>query len=160
MITNENCPLCRQPGGPVLWRNDAFRVVQVDDADYPGYTRVIWNRHVAEMTLLSPAERRELMDAVWLVEQAQRNVLRPDKVNLAQFGNMVPHLHWHIIPRWRGDSRFPEAVWAPPATRDAAAQESWHRQADRLALLLPEYHAAVVEGFECLGSDPIRGPTP
>src|SRR5690606_230957 len=143
MITNENCPLCRQPGGPVLWRNDAFRVVQVDDADYPGYTRVIWNRHVAEMTLLSPAERRELMDAVWLVEHAQRNVLRPDKVNLAQFGNMVPHLHWHIIPRWRGDSHFPDAIWAPAPRRSPEQLAAWQAQKALIQARLPQYHAAL-----------------
>ncbi|MCY1244752.1 hypothetical protein D9M72_578480 [compost metagenome] len=40
--------------------------------------------------------------------------MAPDKVNLAAFGNMVPHLHWHIIPRYRWDTHFPEAIWAAP----------------------------------------------
>ncbi|MBB5215435.1 HIT family protein [Parapusillimonas granuli] len=148
MTAPGGCPLCLQPGGPVLWRNDAFRVLRVDDADYPGYTRVVWNAHVAEMTQLSSRERGEFMDAVWLVEQAQRGILRPDKINLAQFGNMVPHLHWHVIPRWRGDSRFPEAVWAPPVARGAAAQAGWNRQRGQLAELLPEYHAALIASLD------------
>lgn len=37
--------------------------------------------------------------------------MHPDKINLAEFGNMVPHLHWHIIPRYTDDSHFPESIW-------------------------------------------------
>ena len=37
--------------------------------------------------------------------------MRPDKINWAQFGNMVPHLHWHIIARYQDDSHFPESIW-------------------------------------------------
>ena len=43
---------------------------------------------------------------------AVRETLQPDKINLASFGNMVPHLHWHVIPRWTDDSHFPGAIWA------------------------------------------------
>ena len=45
------------------------------------------------------------------VEQAVRQLFSPDKINLASFGNMVPHVHWHIIPRWRDDRHFPEPIW-------------------------------------------------
>jgi diadenosine tetraphosphate (Ap4A) HIT family hydrolase len=38
--------------------------------------------------------------------------VRPDKINLASLGNVVPHLHWHVIPRWRDDSHFPAPIWA------------------------------------------------
>jgi len=119
-----DCPLCRQDGGAVLWRGPRLRVVEVGDADYPGYTRVIWREHVAEMTDLDAAARAELMEAVWTVERVQREVLGPDKVNLASLGNMVPHLHWHVIPRWRGDRHFPDAIWAAaPPDRDPAARQ-------------------------------------
>jgi diadenosine tetraphosphate (Ap4A) HIT family hydrolase len=46
------------------------------------------------------------------VEAALRSLVAPDKINLAALGNMVPHLHWHVIPRWRDDSHFPAAIWA------------------------------------------------
>jgi len=51
------------------------------------------------------------MDVVLATERALRRVVQPDKINLASFGNVVPHLHWHVIPRWRDDSRFPESIW-------------------------------------------------
>lgn len=51
------------------------------------------------------------MDVVLATERAVRRVVQPDKINLASFGNVVPHLHWHVIPRWRDDSHFPESIW-------------------------------------------------
>lgn len=105
------CPLCAESGGQLVWQNALCRVVLVDDADYPGFARVILNRHCAEMTDLPAAERDALMQVVWAVEETQREWLRPDKVNLASFGNVVPHVHWHLIPRWRDDRHFPNPVW-------------------------------------------------
>lgn len=52
------------------------------------------------------------MDVVLATERALRRVVQPDKINLASFGNAVPHLHWHVIPRWRDDSHFPESIWS------------------------------------------------
>jgi diadenosine tetraphosphate (Ap4A) HIT family hydrolase len=97
-------------------------VVRVDDPAYPGFCRVIWNAHVAEMTDLAPADRGHLMDLVFGVETALRRVLSPTKINLASLGNQVPHLHWHVIPRFADDATFPDAVWAP-ARRDGAPRE-------------------------------------
>ena len=111
------CALCEhheKPDDNVVWQNTLCRVVLVDDADYPGFCRVILHRHVAEMTDLPMDEREQLMRIVWQVESALRDVMAPDKINLAAFGNMVPHLHWHVIPRYRDDVHFPQPTWGSP----------------------------------------------
>jgi diadenosine tetraphosphate (Ap4A) HIT family hydrolase len=108
------CPLCQSRNENILWQDALLRVIRVDDPDYPGFCRVILNRHVKEMTDLSPPERARLMQAVFGVEAALRELLQPNKVNLAAFGNQVPHLHWHVIPRFTDDRHFPDPVWAPP----------------------------------------------
>ena len=122
------CELCEQHGGEVIHRGAQWRVVLVDDPDYPGFCRVIWDSHVQEMTDLPASERAMLMDAVWQVESAVREVMRPDKINLASLGNMVPHLHWHIIPRYAQDAHFPAPVWAAvkrvPAMADLAERRA------------------------------------
>jgi diadenosine tetraphosphate (Ap4A) HIT family hydrolase len=112
----------------VLWQNDLCRVVRVDEPDYPGFIRVILKRHAREMTDLEPSEREALMAVVFAVEAAVRETMRPDKMNLASLGNMTPHVHWHVIPRFTNDRHFPSPVWAmprreraSPAERDAAA---------------------------------------
>ena len=118
----DGCELCHQPGGEILFRSAHWRVVLADDGAYPGFCRVIWNDHVKEMTDLVPAERSELMMTVCKVEAIIRDIMQPDKINLASLGNVVPHLHWHIIPRFADDAQFPAPVWAqaqratPPET--------------------------------------------
>lgn len=106
-----SCSLCDSPGGQVLWRDDFCRVVLVDEPDYPGFLRVILNAHVGEMSDLPAADQPKLMRAVFAAEAALRAVLAPDKVNLASLGNLVPHLHWHVIPRFADDPHFPNPVW-------------------------------------------------
>ena len=108
---NLRCELCHQDGGTVLYRTDDWRVVRGDDPHYPGFCRIILNRHVREMSDLPPAEQAALMTAVFAVETVVRTLFRPEKINLASFGNMVPHIHWHVIPRWSDDRHFPEPIW-------------------------------------------------
>jgi len=113
------CPLCAGDAGEVLWRDDRCRVVLVRDPTYPGFCRVIWNKHVKEMTDLGEAERSHLMRIVFAVENVLRAVVAPEKINLASLGNQVPHLHWHVIPRFPDDAHFPDPVWGP-AHREGA----------------------------------------
>lgn len=116
-----SCELCGRVGGELLTRTDLLRVVLVDDPDLPGYIRVIVNAHVAEMTDLTPADRARLLDAVTVVEAAQRAVLAPTKINIASLGNMTPHLHWHVIPRFADDPFFPGSIWSPRLRETPAA---------------------------------------
>lgn len=115
------CPICNANGETVLWRDDRCRVILVSDARYPGFCRVIWQAHAKEMTDLGAADRAHLMQVVFAVERALRDVLAPDKINLASFGNQVPHLHWHVIPRFVDDAHFPDPIWAA-SRRDGR----WH----------------------------------
>jgi diadenosine tetraphosphate (Ap4A) HIT family hydrolase len=108
------CEFCEAPGGPVLWRNALCRIVRADEPDYPGFCRVILERHATELTQLAAAERQELMRVVFAVEEAVRETMQPDKVNVASLGNMTPHVHWHVIPRYRDDRHFPSPIWAAP----------------------------------------------
>ena len=108
-----DCELCRTDAGVVLYRDEHLRVVWIDDPDYPGFCRVIWAAHVREMTDLAPEQRAYLMEWVFRAERALCAVLAPDKVNLASLGNVVPHLHWHVIPRFADDATFPAPIWAP-----------------------------------------------
>lgn len=102
-----------QDGGILVVRTDKLRVIRAIDADHPAFYRVIWNDHVAEWTDLVPENRSHIMQAVAKVETVLREALAPTKVNLASLGNVVPHLHWHVIARYDWDARWPAPVWAP-----------------------------------------------
>ena len=129
------CELCG-PAAPsvalTLWSSARLRVVRVLDApDFPAFYRVIWNAHRAEFTDLSAADRLHCIEVVAQVERVLREQLGPDKINLASLGNVVAHLHWHVIARWRWDSHFPQPIWGT-AQRERPV-ESLAALAQRLA---------------------------
>lgn len=128
------CPICCAQGEDILLQTDRLRVIAVhDEANAPAFCRVIWQRHTAEMTDLSAAERAELMETVYRVEAAMREVLHPAKINLASLGNVVPHLHWHVIARFADDACFPAPIWASPV-RQAAFRlpENWQEKVKQI----------------------------
>ena len=131
-----------------LWSNDHFRLVKVVDPELPGFVRLISQPHVAEMSDLSTAAQSEMFRLLVAIESAMRARLTPDKVNVASLGNQVPHLHWHIIPRWKDDLYFPDSIWSAPK-RSAASPAATAAQRDRLSRAevfwkaLPEVCAAI-----------------
>lgn len=140
-----SCPLCVADGETVWWRDRRLRVVAVEDAEYPGFLRVIWNDHVREMSDLDAAERVHFMDVVFAVETAVRQVMAPDKINLASFGNVVPHVHWHVIARYADDAHFPNPVWGPRRRDPDLTHPAHLAHLAALRALLPELHRIVVE---------------
>ena len=144
MSQDPSCPLCATDGGIVVVRAAHWRIVLAEDADHPAFTRVVWNEHRAEMSDLGETARRELLDVVLGVEKVQRTALRPDKINLASLGNQVPHLHWHVIPRWRDDRHFPNAVWGAERTVD---RERARARAASVRARLNDYVVALQRAF-------------
>lgn len=128
------CPLCDGPGGRVVVQARRWRIVHAQEAGFPAFYRLVWQQHVREFSQLSRDERAECMDTLVAIEQAMLRHVKPDKVNLAALGNAVPHLHWHVIGRFAGDSHFPGAVWAQP-----------QRGADAALLQLVESRLAAFE---------------
>ena len=111
-MTDSVCPLCISLGGTLVFQGEKFRVIRADEAGFPAFYRVIWTAHVAEFSDLSSPDRALCMAAVCEVEQALRDHLQPTKINLAALGNVVAHLHWHVIARFDWDTHFPAPVWA------------------------------------------------
>lgn len=110
-MKDATCPLCTAVGGALVFQGEKFRVIRADEAGFPAFYRVIWIDHLAEFSDLGPEDRSLCMAAVNVVELALREQLRPTKINLATLGNVVPHLHWHVIARFEWDSHYPAPVW-------------------------------------------------
>lgn len=105
------CPLCVTEGGELVYRHAKFRVIEANEPQYPGFLRLVWHEHVQEFSQLSPNDRALCMDAVVVLERFVIETFQPTKVNIASLGNVVPHLHWHVIPRFEDDAHFPAPVW-------------------------------------------------
>jgi diadenosine tetraphosphate (Ap4A) HIT family hydrolase len=139
------CELCKQ--GALahcveVWAGDQVHVIRVLDApEFPGFYRVIWNAHIPEFSDLSAADQAHCMQVVSTVERVMRDGLKPDKINLAALGNMVPHLHWHVIARFNWDSHFPQPIWGDRQRTPVPAAH------DRLLLPLAELDRRVASAL-------------
>ncbi len=107
-----SCELCQAGAGEMIWRDADWRLVRVDDVAFPGFYRLISNHHVAEFSQLSPDARQRCVALLAWVETLVIRHLRPTKMNLASLGNVVPHLHWHVVARFDWDSHYPSPIWA------------------------------------------------
>lgn len=131
-----------------VWRGQRLRVIRAQEEGFPAFYRVVWNAHAAEFSDLDAADRQHCMDAVVVVERILRERLAPAKINLAALGNMVPHLHWHVIARFDWDSHFPGAVWAP-----AQRPRNGEREAE-VAARLPAIDTALVQALDAWQQHP------
>lgn len=141
MDTQPGCPLCEAPGGILVFEGERFRVIRAEEAGFPAFWRLVWTAHVAEFSDLEAADRARCMEAVAAIEGVVRKQLLPDKMNLATLGNVVPHLHWHVIARWHWDSRFPAPVWASVQRPDDEAR------LEKVRGQLPATDAAILEAL-------------
>jgi diadenosine tetraphosphate (Ap4A) HIT family hydrolase len=114
MNAQNNCPLCQPSRYPLIWDDKYFRVILINDQSYPGYCRVEVKDHIKEMTDLTASKQQAMMKILMTIEGILRDHLKPKKINLASLGNITPHLHWHIIPRYQDDNHFPDSVWSSP----------------------------------------------
>lgn len=113
----EGCPMCHR------WEDESdLRIIELEhsfvalnrDQFFPGYTLLFTKQHVTELFHLDRAVRAALMEEVSTVAQALHAQFRPDKVNYELLGNMVPHIHWHLVPRFAQDPLWPRPIWAEP----------------------------------------------
>lgn len=88
----------------------------MNDARYPWLVLVPRRPGVVEVLDLAEPDQESLWREVRLCARALREVVTPDKLNIATLGNAVPQLHVHVIARMRGDDAWPRPVWGvhPP----------------------------------------------
>jgi diadenosine tetraphosphate (Ap4A) HIT family hydrolase len=105
------------------WRDEPeFRVAELDltyvllnrDQFFSGYCFVVVREHVTELFHLDPTKRGKVMEEVNAVAAAVAAVFKPDKVNYELLGNMVAHMHWHVVPRFSTDPLWPRPIWSEP----------------------------------------------
>ena len=84
------------------------------DQFFPGYCFVVAREHVTELFHLERSARSEIMEEVISTAEALAAIFKPDKMNYELLGNMAPHMHWHLVPRFRNDPLWPRPIWAGP----------------------------------------------
>lgn len=92
-----------------LFENRTLRI-EVEQATIP-WLKIFAVQPVKELTDCDKKTKKMLFKALELCERELRAYYRPDKINVASFGNYVPQVHLHVMARFRDDSHFPEPMW-------------------------------------------------
>jgi len=93
----------------MIYRNNNIRI-EVEKSEIP-WLKVFTVTPYAEMSQVPAPIRQEIYEVLDLIEREMIAYYHPDKINIASFGNYLPHVHWHIMARFKNDSYFPEPMW-------------------------------------------------
>jgi len=125
MVQTKTCIFCTLPDNRILDKNQFGMVVRDGYPISPGHTLVIPKRHVGSFFELNPEEAADLMSLLRSAKNVLQVEFKPDGYNIgindgASAGQTVPHLHIHLIPRYRGDSADPRGGvrWIIPQKAD------------------------------------------
>ncbi len=85
------------------------------DGRYPGRCVVALKGHNCELFELEPAIRQQFMDEVSTVAAAIQQGFQADKINYAIFGDAVPHLHFHLVPKHKAGPEWGQPFVVNPS---------------------------------------------
>jgi diadenosine tetraphosphate (Ap4A) HIT family hydrolase len=130
LAQGENCPFdAPRPPSNQEWELvaplSASTLYLSNNQTYRGHCLLILDRHATRLEQLSPVEWAAFSADLHQAVTAITRTVRPDHINVASLGNQVPHLHWHIVPRYRTDPRWGNPIWGAdiPDTRLTAAEQ-------------------------------------
>ena len=119
-VSGTNCPLC----APRPQSNDHWDLIAplsvsslylAKNQTYRGQCQLVFDpRHAARLDQLTTDEGAAFSRDLAAAHNAVALAARPDHMNVESLGNVVPHLHWHIIPRYLGDARWGMPIWTTP----------------------------------------------
>jgi len=89
---------------------DKLIKVEVEAFEIP-WIKIFTQEHIKEFSQCSSELRLYIFEIINIIEKAMLKDLNPDKINIASFGNYVPHVHFHVQARYKSDSYFPEPTW-------------------------------------------------
>jgi len=113
-VSGGRCIMCERVAGegPLFIADlPTSRAYLNEDQFFPGWVFLVLKRHAVELYELAAAERAALVEDVTRVARALADVYRPVKMNYELLGNLVPHIHWHLVPRLAGDPEPKGPVW-------------------------------------------------
>jgi diadenosine tetraphosphate (Ap4A) HIT family hydrolase len=99
------------PGEELVWQFAHSVALLGPWQFYHGYCILIARRHATELSQLADEERRAFLDEMCRLARAVEECFQPRKLNYELLGNQVPHLHWHLFPRYDHDPEVRKPVW-------------------------------------------------
>ena len=126
----EECSICDHlfSNSPLIIKEFPLSTLFLqEDQFFPGYCTLESKRHVTELFELDLEGRTTLIEEINQAAQLLFKTFKPDKINYAFLGNKAPHMHWHIVPRWKNDPFWPESIWAKPHEPKILQEEEYQK---------------------------------
>lgn len=125
-----NCPYCN--GGAAL-ADFAYKIGDISDhsslylfkeQSHPGRMVVAYRGHVSEISDLSPEQLQAYMADVARIARLIHKMYRPDKINYGAFGDLNPHLHFHLVPKYKDEFEWGGNFQINPRSRELTEEEA------------------------------------
>jgi diadenosine tetraphosphate (Ap4A) HIT family hydrolase len=95
------------------------------DQAFEGYTFLTLKWHEEELYKLSDRDRKRFLEDMSLIANALSKAFKPDKMNYELLGNSMPHLHWHLVPRYTSDPMWGRPIWAGNRRRKRLSHDGY-----------------------------------
>lgn len=92
-----------------LFKNDLINI-EIENSEIP-WLKIFTNKNIKEFSQCDNETKQEIWKYLDIIEKKMIEYYNADKINIASFGNYVPHVHFHIMARFKKDSFFPEPMW-------------------------------------------------
>src|SRR5688500_9931787 len=114
-----NCPMCRRVTAFLQADENPFLIhefehslfVVGDHQFFRGYSLLILKEHERELHELEPGVQSALFAELMTAGRAVAEAFKPWKMNYSCYGNLVPHIHWHLFPRYDSDPDREQVPW-------------------------------------------------
>jgi diadenosine tetraphosphate (Ap4A) HIT family hydrolase len=93
----------------VIYENETIRIER-EKNEIP-WLKIFTQHPYKEMSEVPTDIKLDIFNLLDIIEKEMLTYYKPKKINIASFGNYMPHVHWHIMARFEEDSYFPEPMW-------------------------------------------------
>ena len=93
----------------ILFENKTIKI-EIEESEIP-WLKIFTQTAYKEMSEVPMPIKFQIFDLLHIIEVEMLAYYKPKKINIASFGNYMPHVHWHIMARFEEDSYFPEPMW-------------------------------------------------
>ena len=93
----------------ILYKTPDF-YIEVHESEIP-WLKIFTTTVYKELTDVPKPLRKTLYEVMEVIEKEMLSYYKPEKINIAAFGNYLPHVHIHVMARFKNDSYFPEPMW-------------------------------------------------
>ena len=134
-----DCWMCQgiyQPKSLVFYESRVSVAKLNPDQAFEGYTFLTLKWHEEELYKLADKDRKQFLEDMSLVANALSKAFKPDKMNYELLGNSMPHLHWHLVPRYTSDPMWGRPIWAGNRRRKRLNEEGYEQLKRRIETLI------------------------